>query len=627
MCGLAGYFGSREADQTRGCVESMLHAQAHRGPDSSGVWTGTVGRTNLGLGLRRLKIIDLSNEADQPMLSDDGRFVLVFNGEIYNYVELRDELAATGVSFHTKGDTEVLLQSLIQWGHLALPRLNGMWALILVDLRSGKAMIARDRFGIKPLYIYANESCFYISSEIKGILKAVGKKFRVNPTVVNAFLNQNLLCTSRATFFAGIEEFPPAHWAISAIDELGTKPLNPYRYWTTPESSADHVSGTTLVDLVRDMFIDAVKIRLRSDVPVGVLLSGGTDSSAIAAVLHYLDPSRRDVKLISAVAATGNDEQPFIDSVASHIKQEVEKVVLDYSHSRALELISEVSWFNDEPIHNFSTVAHYLLMSRARDLGVTVLLSGQGADEILCGYKKYLAFYIQELLRSGKWMTAAQVSGRFLEQGTIFSQITYQEAKRYLPAWLRLPETDVRGPLLMDQDERIPLGLNGAGVIGRQVADLEQFSVPAIVHYEDRMSMAMGREIRLPFLDYRFVNLIVPLPVEFKMRAGWTKWIFRKAMEPLLPKEVIWRKDKQNFIVPQNDWFSSELREDVLKLLRGEWVTETFGLIDRQKFRMRYERYLRQPTRLGRISFKDIFSPIALELWARRFEKYLAPSH
>ena len=246
---------------------------------------------------------------------------LSFNGEIYNYVELRDELAATGVSFHTKGDTEVLLQSLIQWGHLALPRLNGMWALILVDLRSGKAMIARDRFGIKPLYIYANESGFYISSEIKGILKAVGKKFRVNPTVVNAFLNQNLLCTSRATFFAGIEEFPPAHWAISAIDELGTKPLNPYRYWTTPESSADHVSGTTLVDLVRDMFIDAVKIRLRSDVPVGVLLSGGTDSSAIAAVLHYLNPARHDIKLISAVAADGRDEQPFIDTVARYLSR------------------------------------------------------------------------------------------------------------------------------------------------------------------------------------------------------------------------------------------------------------------------------------------------------------------
>src|SRR5439155_9376578 len=434
-----------------------------------------------------------------------------------------------------------------------------MWALILVDLRSGKAMIARDRFGIKPLYIYANESGFYISSEIKGILKAVGKKFRVNPTVVNAFLNQNLLCTSRATFFAGIEEFPPAHWAISAIDELGTKPLNPYRYWTTPGSSADHVSGTTLLDLVRDLFIDAVKIRLRSDVPVGVLLSGGTDSSAIAAVLHYLDPSRRDVKLISAVAATGNDEQPFIDSLASHIKQEVEKVVLDYSHSRALELISEVSWFNDEPIHNFSTVAHYLLMSRARDLGVTVLLSGQGADEILCGYKKYLGFHIQELLASGRWLVAGEVFARFLQRGTVVSQFSYREAKRYLPWWLRFSEDDVRGAPLLAANGRIHVGLNG-NVMDRQILDLERLSVPALVHYEDRMSMARAREIRLPFLDYRLVSQLVPLPAELKLRAGWTKWIFRKALESLLPHGIAWRKDKQNFIVPQNNWLRSELQ-------------------------------------------------------------------
>src|SRR5437867_177797 len=161
MCGLAGYFGFLGSDKTRECIDIMLHVQNHRGPDSSGIWSGSVNGTNTGVGLCRLKILDLSDEANQPMVSEDGRFVLVFNGEIYNYVELRAELAASGFSFRTKGDTEVLLQALIHWGPLALPRLNGMWALILVDLRSGHAMIARDRFGIKPLYIYATESGLY----------------------------------------------------------------------------------------------------------------------------------------------------------------------------------------------------------------------------------------------------------------------------------------------------------------------------------------------------------------------------------------------------------------------------------------------------------------------------------
>jgi asparagine synthase (glutamine-hydrolysing) len=286
-------------------------------------------------------------------------------------------------------------------------------------------------------------------------------------------------------------------------------------------------------------------------------------------------------------------------------------------------MITEATWFNDEPIGSFSTLAHYLLMKRASDLGVTVLLSGQGADESLCGYNKYLGFYLQQLIASGQWLVAARVFATFMRRGTVFSQAKYREAKRYLPSWLRLLETDVRGPALLAAGEKIHLGLNG-GVLDRQVADIEMFSVPALVHYEDRMSMARAREIRLPFLDYRLVSLLVPLPVEFKLRAGWTKWIFRRAMEPLLPPAIAWRKDKQNFIVPQNEWLRSELRGDLDKLLQSEWVSERLGLIDRRKFRIRYEAYQRQPAMGGRLGIKDIFAPISLELWARRFERYLS---
>jgi asparagine synthase (glutamine-hydrolysing) len=263
-------------------------------------------------------------------------------------------------------------------------------------------------------------------------------------------------------------------------------------------------------------------------------------------------------------------------------------------------------------------------MKRASDLGVTVLLSGQGADEILCGYKKYLGFYLQELMASGQWLTAAQVFTTFLSRGTVLSQATYREAKRYLPRWLRLAEMDVRGPALLEAGEWVHVGLKGGGVIDRQVVDLERMSVPVLVHYEDRMSMALSREIRLPFLDYRFVSLLVSLPVEFKLRAGWTKWIFRRAMESLLPQAIAWRKDKQHFIVPQNEWLQGELRGEVTKLLESEWVSERLGLIDRQKFRVRYNAYLQQPARRGRLGIKDIFAPLALELWARRFEPYLS---
>ena len=624
MCGLAGLFGSSGADWTREVLQEMLRVQGHRGPDATGTWCEAVDGVNVGLGLSRLKILDLSDAANQPMATEDGRFILVYNGEIYNYLELRDELTRGGIVFRTNSDTEVVLQSLISWGPPAFARFNGMWSLALLDRAAGDVLLSRDRFGVKPLYYYSDARELFISSEIKAILRARHKKFNVNLEVVNAFLTQNLLCTSANTFFLEVKEFPAGHWARIPLNGIG-KSLITTRYWDVSSCPPTDLNENTLVDLVRTTFIDSVKIRLRSDVPVGVLLSGGTDSSAIASVINYLYPSRNDIRLLSAVAASGNDEQPFIDIMANHMKREVDKVVLDYRASKALDLITEVTWFNDEPIHNFSTVAHYLLMARARELGITVLLSGQGADEILCGYKKYLGFYIQELLRSGKWLRAVQVTSSFFSRGTVLSQIDYQETKRYLPRWLRLPELDIRGPRLREMNQRIAVGLNGRGLIGRQIVDIERLSVPALVHYEDRTSMAMAREVRLPFLDYRFVSLLLSLPVNYKLRDGWTKWIFRRAMETLLPKEIAWRKDKQSFIVPQNEWLRSELRSDVAHLLKEEWMTEQLGLVDRHRVQARYEAYVRQDVK-GRISFKDIMSPVALELWARRFQQYLAAS-
>ena len=624
MCGLAGFFGKTGTQRARQFIATMLHAQKHRGPDADGIWCAEITEVSVGLGLARLKILDLSDSANQPMISESGRYILVYNGELYNYVELREQLITAGAIFRTQGDTEVVLQALIAWGSTAFTRFNGMWALLLLDRITGEILLARDRFGIKPLYTYTDERGLFISSEIKAILIAADRKFQINANVAAAYLHQSLLCTGRATFFAGIEEFPAGHFAKCSLTEIGTKRLNPSRYWKIPTRYSGDLSECELVEAVRATFLDSVNIRLRSDVPVGILLSGGIDSSAIAATVYHLDPSRDDIKLISAVGQSGNqDEQPFIDIVARHLRRPVEKVVLNYPYSEALEMISEVSWFNDEPIAGFSTVAHYLLMKRARALGVTVLLSGQGADESLCGYRKYLGFYLQELIAAGKLGTAAQTFLKFVQQGTVVSQFNYREAKRYLPQWLRFSEIDIRGPALLEASETIHVGLNGGGVIDRQVTDFEHLSIPALVHYEDRMSMAVAREIRLPFLDYRLVTLLVSLPIEYKLRDGWTKWIFRRAMSTLLPKEITWREDKQHFIVPQNQWFRSELRDQVTRLLEDDWLTERLGLIDRQKLRDRYRTYLKQDKEDGRLNFKDILSPIALELWARRFENYV----
>jgi len=626
MCGIAAGFGSWGIEKTLSSVEGMLHVQAHRGPDSAGTWCGAVHGIAAGLGTRRLSILDVTDAANQPMVSDDGRFVLIYNGEIFNYLELRDELIAAGHRFRSSGDTEVVLNALIAWGSDALPRFNGMWGLVLLDTRSGEVLISRDRFGIKPLYTCSGGQMFFVSSEIKGILDVADRKFKVSAQVASAFLLQDILCSGTATFFEGIEEFPAGHFAISSIENLGKKPLAPKRYWKTPSAMPQQLSEEELIESIRTTFIDAVRLRLRSDVSVGILLSGGIDSSAIAAAVHHIDPSRTDIRLISGTSQTGYDEQPFIDIMGTYLGRDVEKVSLDYPPSRALDLIREASWFNDEPIGSFSTVAHFLIMQHASNMGVTVLLSGQGADELLCGYKKYLGFYLQELWRSGQFVEAAKLLGGFLKQGTLLTGINYQEGKRYLPDWLRVQEDEIRGPALVGNVGPTHVGLNGGGVIGRAIEDIEHLSVPALVHYEDRMSMAVGEEVRLPFLDYRLVGLLSPVPTKNKLRHGWTKWIFRKAMEPLLPEAIAWRKDKQYFKVPQEEWLRGELREDITSLIQSDWVSESLGLIDKGKFRARYDAYLGQRTNTSRFSvfgIKDIFSPISLELWARRFGKYL----
>ena len=623
MCGLAGSFGTFNPQVIKTIVGKMMQIQAHRGPDSSGEWYGHVRGANIGLGHLRLKILDLSDASIQPMKSANGRFVLIYNGEIYNYLELRRELTAAGFAFSSTGDTEVLLQALIAWGPSAFNRLNGMWALVLLDIEAGTVLLARDRFGIKPLYTYVDPRGLLVASEIKAILTGAGCKFRANQTTINAFITQSLLSTGTETFFQGIKELPPGHFATVPLNDLGPWQIIPERYFTLPVSITPVDNVKALIEEVRSSFIDAVRVRLRSDVPVGVLLSGGIDSSSIAGVMHALDSKSEDIRLISAVGSDGEqDEQHFIDIVARHLRRPVEKVVITTSPQATFSLLSEVSWFNDEPIGSFSTMAYYLLMQQARDLGVTVLLSGQGADESLCGYNKYTWFYLQELAGRGRWAEAAHNFLQFWRNGVTVPEFTYGEAKRYLPRRWRMPELDVRGALLRELPWN-SVSLDDKGVVGRQMADIERLSVPGLVHYEDRMSMACSREVRLPFLDFRLVSLLTPLPPQFKLHQGWTKWVFRRAMEPFLPTATVWRRDKQGFMVPQTDWLRDKLQKPICRLLAEDWVTAHLGLIEPQQMRRRYDQFLRQGQVLGRLGEKDIFIPLALELWARRFETYL----
>jgi asparagine synthase (glutamine-hydrolysing) len=624
MCGIAGIVTATDArDSLERRIGRMTASQIHRGPDGHGEWSGRVGSSYIALGFRRLAILDLSSAASQPMISPSGNEVLIYNGEVYNYRELRDELRKLGHDFRTESDTEVVLYAIRQWGQDAFARFNGMWGLAYLDRNARTLLLSRDRLGVKPLYMWRSGADLLFASEIKAILIGAERKFGVNSRVVGRFIEQSLRDAQSETFFEGIEILPAGHTFQLNLDGAPNEGVR-RQFWSAPRHDTFQGDFGERLTAIRSTFIDAVRLRLRSDVPVGVLLSGGLDSSAIAAAMNSIMDGSDAVKIISVVSETGRyDETPFIDRVAHHLRQHVHKVVFDVESKDLLSAIEDLTWFNDEPIGSLATLAYFKLMDRAKDLGVTVILSGQGADELLCGYSKYLGFHLQALVRGRHWLEAGNTLSRFLLRGTVIRQARFSEAKRYLPRAIMRSSNEIKGPRLTDFVP-VDVGLGREGLIDRQVRDVTTLSVPALVHYEDRMSMANSREVRLPFLDYRLVELLLPAAPELKLRDGWTKWIFRRAVQDMLPSEIVWRRDKQYFVTPQAEWFKHKLRDVIDNLLHEELLSVRSGFINREAVRARYAAYCAQPPDRGSISLRDVFSPIALEIWMRRFSEYLA---
>lgn len=623
MCGIAGMITTRATpgEKVDGILRRAEVIQQHRGPDGRGRGQWSIGERLVGLAQQRLAILDLSQAGHQPMTIAPEGGVMVYNGEIYNYLEIRQELEALGRRFSSRSDTEVLLTALHQYGiETTLNRCNGMWAFAWLDPTRRRLFLARDRLGVKPLYYGMIDDQLYFASEVKAILAMTGGRWPLNLQAVGEYLVQSLAHGDDETLFRGIHRLPAGH--LVEIDLTSPQILvDPRPYWRLPTHPLTPPPGAgELIEEVRHLFLDAVRLRLRSDVPVGVLLSGGVDSSAIACAMQAILGPAADLNLLSAVSPDPRfDESPFIDRVADHLKRPVHRVLLELEPARAMTLLEQTTWHQDAPVGSFSNVAHYLLMEQAKAAGITVILSGQGADELLCGYRKYLGFFLQYLFHQGAYGRLVATGWSFWRNGTIINQFSFREGKRYLPRWLTRLEPNITGPALAGF-RPIPSGLRrGMTVQERQAADLTRFSIPPLTHYEDRSSMAWSREIRLPFLDYRLVELLAPLPPEWKLQQGWTKYIFRQALAPLVPAEVIWRKDKQGFINPQAEWLKHDLQGEVLKRFAPDAMIFNLGLVDREQLLRKYQAYCRQPAESGRIAFTDIFNPLALEVWLQRF--------
>lgn len=360
--------------------------------------------------------------------------------------------------------------------------------------------------------------------------------------------------------------------------------------------------------------------------PVGLLLSGGLDSSAIAAFAVGQLKSGGDLTFISAVSDDPqSDESPFIHTVASHLRRPVREVRLELPTQEILSLVAKVTEQCDEPIGSFACVAQNLLMRRARELGVTVLLSGQGADEVFCGYRKYAAFQVQALLRAGRWLTAARLIAGFLREGTVLNQFSLADARRYLPPALtpRLPS--VAGPALADARLLCPPLGNRRDPRDRQRADVESLSVPALTHWEDRNSMAWSCEVRNPFLDYRVVKFGINLPMSLKIRRGWTKYVLRRAIEGRLPSSIVWRRDKRGFSTPEARILRRELRDRVGEIVAPDAEMVRRGLVRADQVRSCFAQFLEARSALTqRVASREIFQLLSLELWLRAYRDNLS---
>ena len=612
MCGifgavsLQGYFDQEQYKQ----FAALTDLVQYRGPDAADYATYDLKRQGIAspdhfdvfLGHRRLAIIDLSDEGRQPLTDGLGRWIL-FNGEIFNYLELRDELKQQHVEFRTATDPEAILRVYARYGMEGFGRLNGMWAFLIVDLPERKLVLSRDRFSIKPLYYLEQDGCFYVSSEIKQLLPLVRPK-QINRSAIFSYLTQGLLDQGQDTLYENIRQLSPRSYLSCTVPD-GRRHAGMYwEYKTSPEYVSPKGEGDA-IQRFRELMIDSVRIRLRSDVKVGTLLSGGLDSSTIALISNHL--LKADLETFSAVFPDARDsEERFVDCFAA--RTGIPNTKLMCSDRSLSDGLGRVIWHHDEPLAALTVPAHYRILEKVKQSSdATVVLSGQGGDEGLLGYRKYFFFYLRQLWRNGHPVDAAREFFSSLANGTVVWQFNFAQARRYVRHWQTAPD------FLKLQGEPEPVWVC-ENLVARQIADLERYTVPILTHYEDRNSMAHSLEIRLPFLDHRLIEFLISAPDSLKIRNGWTKYILRMAF-PELPAEIRWRKDKQGFLLPEALWIQKEFAPWVQRLF-SDSALERWGIIDSPKFLDYYSRFVAGDPGIW---YREISRVLFAELWVRIF--------
>jgi asparagine synthase (glutamine-hydrolysing) len=614
VCGICGVVALGRPPEAE-TVARMAAELDHRGPDGDGSYAAE----GVALGFRRLAIIDLSEAGNQPFASEDGALRLVHNGEVYNYRELRRELEALGHRFRSVTDTEVILAAYREWGERCVERFNGMWAFALWDEPRRRLFCSRDRFGVKPFYYRTGGGRFVFGSEPRAFRADPETRLEPNPRAVRDYLDQAYLDHTDETFFAGLRKLPPAHSLV--VDEHG---LRLSRYWTLEEHEPP---AGDAADALRELFLDSIRLRLRSDVPAGTALSGGLDSSAIAVVVDRLLHTEKE----NAVAVgprqrtftayfevPGFDERPYARAVVERTAAEPRWITFGPEELAGdLPAIVEAQ---GEPFGSTSICAGWYVMREARRAGVTVMLDGQGGDEVLAGYRAHLGFRLADLLAAGRLRELGEELRSFHGVHSASALVTALSRPFAPEALTRLVRSRARGAgALVHPDLRAVAPApapNGSPFPDRlrrhQQLILTRRGLPELLRYEDRNSMAHSIEARVPFLDYRLVELCFSLPGGELIGGGRTKDVLRRALGDLLPPIVRERRDKLGFVTPERHWLRGSLGELTGDVFSSRSFAER-GFVDAAAARRRLERHRRGEVEAG----MELWRALNVELWAR----------
>ena len=521
----------------------------------------------IGIGHRRFSLVDTSPAGHQPFWCPEGRVCVAFNGEIYNYVELREELQHKGFTFHTASDTEVLAMAYLAWGVSCFERFNGFWALALYDQERRQMLLARDRIGKAPLYVTRDDDRLCWASEVKGLLALRGSSgYPVNEQAVVNFVKWHVRDLFHETFYDGITSFPNAAYAWVEADGS----YEPVKYWDVPSRRlrAGDISPREARATLRELLGDAVRLRMRADVPVSVQLSGGVDSSTLLA-LAANGGSRIHAYTVAFPGSEANEE-PFARQVADHYRGLVDYSVIELPPDDILDHADSYIQLMGEPFHSPNQFTNHRVWSTMARQGFRANLYGAGGDEVFAGYSSdYFVPYLRHLLRQGR-------SARFLREFFLFSEhrpgqmgadyfhraseLVRPAAASLLPWAPRVYHHLVRGEIQRGWDPFLtPSGVSAHpgpanDLHGRMNDNMSHWLMNYWLRIDNQNSMGVPLELRLPFLDYRVVEFGFTMPMEFLIRDGWMKWLLRCAMEDLLPRDVIWRKRKVGFPFPLKQW-------------------------------------------------------------------------